>query len=64
MLEFILTRVLDFTKELRPVNTEYADAEEIEMKKTTSIANFVFFKHAEDVKTALVGLSSVTAMLT
>lgn len=64
MFEFILTRVVDFTKELRPVNTEYADAEDTKMINTRSIAIFVFFKHLKDVKTALLDKSSVTVILT
>jgi hypothetical protein len=64
VFEFILTRVVDFTKEFRPVKTEYAEAEDTKMIKTRSIAIFVFFKHLKGVKTALLDKLSVTVILT
>ena len=64
MFEFILTRVVDFTKEFRPVKTEYADAELTRMINTRRIAIFDFFRHLKDVKTALLDKVSVTVILT
>ena len=59
-----MTRVVDFTKELRPLKTEYADAELTRMINTRRIAIFDFFRHLKDVKTALLDKVSVTVILT
>jgi hypothetical protein len=64
MFEFILTRVVDFTKELRPEKTVYAETEDTKMINTRIIAILVFVKHLKDVKTALLDKLSVTVILT